>query len=328
MNFGIGAMGNAGKGFSSRQKMSRPELGHCLNSMMMLPGLVCSLATVALSTPVWDGVDEVGFVASGGTWYEFDDNKESANNGPGASSSDFPSSSPFDDVIGTWVQESGDKIEVNFRIPPTSYKLPYAGIGFHWMDPVEETPQTWTNICVEYALTGEIPMCLEIELDPAVDGGNAYCAKLYAQPTMSKTCFSLPKFSQEMGWGTKLPIAQAMQKSTGMRFRAFLKSPPTSEKTANLQIQSICTDCDGKSVAVPRFQAHDVKVIQAGRKISIRDLGGAPVTVELVSLQGKVIARAPLVSATEMDLSSVAQGLYVLRVVSDKINLTQRIAVQ
>ena len=191
---------------------------------------------------VWDGSDGSGAVQTGGYWYKYADNAESADAGPGASTSDFPDASMVTDVVGAWVMLMNGVIDVTFTINPTTYKYPYAGIGFNWTDPVAASPQTWSNICVTYSMSGGIPMRIELGNNPVLDGNNPFSIVLPAQTQLATTCFPVAKFSQESGWGTKTTVATAMANSLGIRFEALLRIPPTVARTVNLKITKIVTN--------------------------------------------------------------------------------------
>lgn len=171
-----------------------------------------------------------------GYWYKFDDHAETLDNGPGASTSTFPDTGLGS---GTLLQSLDEMIDVTFSINPTTYKYPYAGIGFNWTNPAVISAQNWSQICVMYTLSGDVPVQMELRNDPALDGGNPFRYTLPPQAQLTFTCFDVAKFSQESGWGTKLNIATAMENSLGIRFTALLKSPPAVVKTAHLIITEI-----------------------------------------------------------------------------------------
>jgi|GEM_PF-2429751 len=196
-------------------------------------------ASSSAATIVWKYTNGSGFVATGGYWFSFNDNSETVDLGPGASTSDVPTSN-LSDVIGPWAATNG--MNVNFSIGGSTYKYPYAGIGFNWKDPQDLSPQTWTNICVEYSLTGVVPMQIELLNDPTLDGYNWLKQVLPVQQTMGFKCFAASEFAQESGWGKTLTVADGMAQSLGMRIRARRTVATNPAETCHLIIHSIITN--------------------------------------------------------------------------------------
>jgi len=298
--------------------------------MMKTAVLVGAFASMAMAEAVWSGDAPSGAVNSGGYWFKYDDNAETKDGGPGASTSTFPAGSTESDVIGPWVTEKGGLIDVDFTINASTYKYPFAGIGFNWAadDPNIAVPQTFKNFCVEYSLGTEIGVNIEIKNDPSVDGNNAYAVKLKPQATMAKTCYAVATFAQETGWGTKIPLDTAMAKSQGMKFKAQIKSVQTKTTTVNLKIKSIETDAVAGAIASRSVIGEGLKLSQMGRSLSINGLGKATAAVELINMQGQVVAHDVLSAGKVMNLSRVSNGIYIVRAQSGKVNFSKRITLQ
>lgn len=188
-------------------------------------------------TKVWDFSDAVGQVVTGGYWYSFNDNAETADGGPGASKSNFPIKSLTSDNVGPWASTNG--MDVTFSINPTTYKYPYAGIGFSWKEPQDTSAQKWTSICIEYSLTGAVPVQMLLVVDPLIDGNNSRYLELPVQDAMGTHCFATSSFAQDAGWGMTITLAQTMANSLGIRFRVQLKTPPTTVQTCHLTIRKV-----------------------------------------------------------------------------------------
>lgn len=298
---------------------------------MKIAMLVAAMASLSQAAVIWDGVDGVGAVSSGGYWWSYNDNAETADGGPGASTSDFPAGSTETDVMGPWVVEKGGMIDVNFTINPTTYKYPFAGIGFNWLDPEAPAPQSWSAFCVTYSLSGTVPVTIEIKLDATLDGYNAPATKMAAQAAMAQTCFPVAGFAQESGWGTKVTTAAAQQASQGMKFKAQLKTPPAAAATANLKISKICDEasCSGTGIINNAVVNSGLKLSQVGRTISLGGLSKASTTVELINMQGQVMAREVLTAGNKsVNFSRQAEGSYVVRVQSGKLSLTKMIVLR
>jgi len=300
-----------------------------MNKMKLAAVLVAGMATMSSAEAIWAAADGSGAVQSGGYWFSYNDNKESADGGPGASTSNFPEGSMTEDVIGPWAQTAG-MFDITFTINPTTYKYPFAGVGFNFADPEAVTPQAWTSFCVEYALSGTVPVTIEIKLDPTLDGYNAPAVKMGAQAAPAVTCFPAAKFAQESGWGTKVTTADALLNASGIKFKAQLKTPPAAAATANLKIVSVCSDgtgCGGTPI-IASTKAQSAKLNQMGRNLSIAGLGKSVARVDLISLQGEIVASQALTAGKVMNLSNLSSGIYMVRVQGEKVNFSRRITLR
>jgi len=298
---------------------------------MTAAALVGAFAMSSFATDIWDGKDGSGAVQTGGYWFKYDDNKEAASpdNGPGASTSNFPEGSMEMDVVGPWFLEKGGMADVIFTINPTTYKYPFAGIGFNWSDPEDDGKDLTgqEGVCLEYELSGDVPMAVEIKVPATVDGNNAYKMALPKQ-SMGKKAFKFSSFKQESGWGTITTLANVMAKSTGMKFKASLSAPPASAKTSNLKLKSVgwYATC-GANAVLNTVNANSVKFSQLGRTLSFSGVQ-AGASVEVVNMQGQVVASQVLGSSKSVNLSKLSNGLYMVRVAGEKVNFSQRIVLQ
>lgn len=191
---------------------------------------------------VWLLSEGKGTVKTGGAWFSFNDNDETANGGPGNSTSNFPAPATEDEV-GTWFTNNNGA--VTLTIYPTTYSTPYTGIGFYWLPGKEiyslaDRPDA--GLCIEYSLIGGMntAVVLELGLSPAdADGGNHFAVYLPAQATAATRYFRLSNFEQKTGSGTILTLADALTMVNSIRFKAYLPNPPMMASTSTLKIKSI-----------------------------------------------------------------------------------------
>lgn len=296
----------------------------------------------AAEMTLWNGADGSGKVSTGGYWFKYDDNAAAATPdfGPGASTSDFPTGSTLKDVVGPWFLEKGGKVDVTFTINPTTYKYPFAGIGFNWVQPeASHDISAQTGICLDYSITGtDVPIQIEIKVpnDAAgkpLDGDNARALKLKTSAVLgTPTTILFSTFTQEDDaayYGTKLTVAEALKASSGLKFKAQLKTPPTAPKTVNLKIASVgwASEC-GISNSVITNAASGLKMAQSGRTLSFSGVASGSAKVEVINMQGQRVSSQVLGTKKSVSLSNLSNGMYMVRVMGESVDFSQRIVLQ
>ena len=140
---------------------------------------------------------------------------------------------------------------------------------------------------------------------------------------------------ESAGAGTAIgnqPITTAETKAVSMKIR--LKNGTATAEQADLEVQCLSTlgtaDCNGPIAAVLNENAAaSFKANLIGRSISFAGLGKASVSVEVIGLQGQVVASQTVSAASKvMDLSKLANGVYVVKASSKSINFSKMIALK
>jgi len=113
-----------------------------------------------------------------------------------------------------------------------------------------------------------------------------------------------------------------------MKFKASLSAPPASAKSSNLKLKSVGWEATcGASAVLNTVNANSVKFSQLGRTLSFSGVQ-AGASVEVVNMQGQVVASQVLGSSKSVNLSKLSNGLYMVRVAGEKVNFSQRIVLQ
>ena len=283
---------------------------------------VAFLAAGSLADQViWDGADSVGHVASGGYWWKFDDAVHS-----GKSKTNFPDPSKTVDSAGLFAARNGGMFDLTYSINPSSIGWSYAAIGFNWVDPEAEVPQTWTTICLEYSMDGDFPIRLEMKNDYSLTQDNDYSILLPMQPAMKKTCFPVKKFAQQSGGKGIQPFAACMAKSKGMKLNGVAYTTPSSDPLAtNFKLKSI-TVSNGIAGVEGALGAGKMRLSRRLRGLAVAGMETGGGTVELRDSHGRLLKRESLSSGGEMDVSGMSKGLYLVRVRSGGATLSEPLA--
>lgn len=309
-----------------------------MNKRNMLGTLVlaatCIFAQETVSeTFLWDGgTDTLGRVLTGssentaGYLFDFTDKREG-----GSSAITFPAEIKANDQGNFY----GPLVAAYYGVKATvtlgeGYDYPYAGIGFNvWNDSLKGVDITgWGGICLAYQSTIGFGIEVVPENEKEVTGEDNHKAIVAKSPSTTKANFPWSKFVQG-GWGTELPIDQALLHAASIRIR-FEGTVGTSGNFRICQIGSLnqCTGCtdpeppqgigDAGSI---NAAASSVKVQLAGRVLHIQ--GNSSAKVEVINLQGQIVKSATVSSA--MDLSSLDAGVYMVRIAGKSANFSQKI---
>ena len=295
------------------------------------------MAVAASAQSIWNGADALNYVESGGYWFSYDDQKEKDDDGPGASSTNFPPSDTTKDVVGPWISDNDGTINVTYTLGVTSYKYPFAGIGFNWTAPESKGMDLTSKggLCVEYTLSGAVPVDAEIKLPNnasgvSIDGNNAFKFRMKAQASMTKVPMAFSSFKQASGWGVAMTNADALAKSTGIKFKGSATGPLTAAKTGNLVIKSIGwqDECSGGGTPVLNtVAAGAAKFVQSGRTLSFSGVN-AGASIDVINMQGQLVSRQVMGATKSVSLSGLANGLYMVRVAGENVNFSQRVILQ
>jgi hypothetical protein len=283
---------------------------------IILASLVCFAP--ATETVIWDG-SLGGAVSSGGSWWWFGDHDST-------SSSNFPE---LNADIAPWVEANAGIMDVTYTLMHSANGYAYYGIGFNFVDPEVDTPQTWEQICVEYSLTGTARVAFQLKNFHHVTHDNDYEVLLAKKDSITKTCFTPANFKQpgpNRTDSTVFPIDSLLQVMRGIKFVANGSAPVGTNLVSNLKLKSIYT-IEGASSISPKGTPQSLRLTQKGNSISINGMGRGTVSIELVNLSGKVIAKNVFATEREWNISNIPRGIYMARFQNGTNTYTQRIAI-
>ncbi len=308
-----------------------------MNKKILVASAVLAAVGMSFGMDTWIGANSEYRVETGfddgsdtyGYWYDYNDNKETADDGPGTSTITWPvdkgnaySIEAMDPIIDACGGVCGS---VTLGGP---YKYPFVGVGFNLSggDQGGNDISSWGGICISYKSTGIAP-ALEIapESESTVTGYNNYKASLKIMA--SETVVDLPwsSFKQEAGWGTKVDQSVVLASAAAIKF----KIAGTAGKTTEFNIAQIgeLGKCSGSTAIKNVAAVSSMKASLAGRTLALSGVK-AGATVEVINLQGQVVLKSVLnASSASLNLASFDAGVYMVRV-AGAANFSQKIVLK
>jgi hypothetical protein len=238
-------------------------------------------------------------------------------------------------IVGGNLTATGIKIHLNAPAAANSSSPGMAGMGFDYnKDKSGQDISATGGYAIAY--TSTLPLQLELGWDEATYKYDTWYATLPAHATSSLVQLPWSVFKKD-GYTTgavigNQPITTAETKAVSMKIR--LKNGTATAEQADLEVQCLSTlgsaDCNGPTAAVlNENSAASFKANLIGRSISFAGLGKASVSVEVIGLQGQVVASQTVSAASKvMDLSKLANGVYVVKASSKSINFSKMIALK
>lgn len=267
-----------------------------------------------------------------GYWYDYNDNKETADNGPGTSSIAWPtakgnaySDEAFDPIIDECQGMCGS---ATLGGP---YSYPFVGVGFNISGGAQKGNDisSWGGICITYKSTGIAPK-LEIspENEKEVTGYNNYTASLKIAATPTPIDLPWTSFKQDKGWGTTVDQATVLASAAAVKFK-LSGSDGDATEFGIYQIGSLGA-CSGSvnppTPAAIKAQAAAVKTMLNGRTLSFAGISSA--TAEVINLQGQVVLKSAVSASSALNLASLDAGVYMVRVAGQGIASSQKIVLK
>ncbi len=307
-----------------------------MNKKILAASAVLAAVSMSFAMDTWIGANSEYRVETGfddgtdtyGYWYDYNDNKEAADNGPGTSTI-------------TWPTEKGNAYSANAMDPIIDmcggvcgtatmggpYLYPFVGVGFNLSGEAQggNDISSWGGICIGYKSTGIAP-ALEIapENEGTVTGYNNYKASLKIQASEAVVNLDWSSFKQEASWGTKVDQATVLASAAAIKFKIAAADGKTTEfNIATIGEYGKCSGAAIKSTAA----ASSVKASVAGRTLALSGVN-AGATVEVINLQGQVVLKSVLnASSASLNLASFDAGVYMVRV-AGKANFSQKIVLK
>ena len=307
-----------------------------MNKKILAASAVLAAVSMSFAMDTWVGANSEYRVETGfddgtdtyGYWYDYNDNKETADNGPGTSTITWPvakGNAYSDEAMDPIIDYCGGVCGTATMGGPYSY--PFVGIGFNLSGGAQggNDISSWGGICLGYKSTGIAPA---LEIAPAdegtVTGYNNYKASLKILASETVVDLAWTDFKQESGWGTKVDQATVLASTAAIKFKiAAADGKSTEFNVATIGEYGKCSGAAIKSVA----SASSVKASVAGRTLALSGVN-AGATVEVINLQGQVVLKSVLNSSSaSLNLASFDAGVYMVRV-AGKANFNQKIVLK
>lgn len=308
-----------------------------MNKKILVASAVLAAVGMSFGMETWNGANgeyrvETGFddgTDTYGYWYDYNDNKETKDDGPGTSTITWPvdkGNGYSDEAMDPIIDECGGVCGTATLGGP--YKYPFVGVGFNLSggDQGGNDISSWGGICISYKSTGIAPA---LELAPANEGDvtafNNYKASLKIAATETVVDLPWASFKQENGWGTKVDQATVLASAAAIKF----KLAGTAGKSTEFNIAQIgeLGKCTGGSAIKGASAVSAMKASLAGRTLALSGVKTGA-TVEIINLQGQVVLKSVVnASSASLNLASFDAGVYMVRV-AGQANFNQKIVLK
>ena len=307
-----------------------------MNKKILVASAVLAAVSMSFGMDTWVGANSEYRVETGfddgsdtyGYWYDYNDNKETADNGPGSSKIVWPvdkgngySDEAMDPIIDACKGVCGT---ATLGGP---YKYPFVGVGFNLSggDQGPNDISSWGGICIAFKSTGIDPA---LEIAPAdegtVTGYNNFKASLKIKASEAVVDLPWTSFKQESGWGNKVDQSVVLASAAAIKF----KIAGTAGKSTEFNIAKIGELGKCGTVAIKNAASiSSMKASLAGRTLALSGVK-AGATVEVINLQGQVVLKSVLnASSASLNLASFDAGVYMVRV-AGAANFSQKIVLK
>lgn len=307
-----------------------------MKNKILTAAAILAAASVA-SAFSWSGADGEYFVNTGldngtetaGYWYSYADDADG-----GLSSIEWPvalGNEYSEDALDPVIDNCGGVCGTFTLSAGTLTYKPFVGIGFNVAGTATATggaaepadASAWGGVCINY--TVDAAATLELGLGDDKDAAIGYDNPFVSLPksaSANSVCTPWSGFKQA-GWGKgKVTGDEAGASLASVKF----KIQAADGTTGSFNIISVSSTNDGpaiKSVAV----ASAVKASLAGRTLSFSGIKTVA-TAEVMNLQGQVMVKGSVSSATALDLSALDAGVYMVRVAGKTVDFSQKIIVK
>lgn len=308
-----------------------------MNKKILLASAVLVAASMSFGMDTWNGANSEYRVETGfddgtdtyGYWYDYNDNNEIKDDGPGTSTITWPTTKGnaySDEAMDPIIDACGGICGTATLGGP--YLYPFVGVGFNLSggDQKGNNISSWNGICISYKSTGIAPA---LEIAPAdestVTAYNNYKASLKIQASEGVVDLPWSSFKQEAGWGTKVDQATVLASAAAIKF----KIAGSDGKSTDFNITKIgeLNQCGTSSAIKNAGVVSSVKASLAGRTLALSGVK-AGATVEVINLQGQVVLKSVLNAASvSLNLASFDAGVYMVRV-AGATNFSQKIVLK
>lgn len=307
-----------------------------MNKKILAASAVLAAVSMSFGLDTWNGANSEYRVETGfddgtdtyGYWYDYNDNDQTTDNGPGTSTIVWPvekGNAYAEDAMDPIIDACGGLCGTATMGGP--YKYPFVGIGFNVTGETQSGADitSWGGICLGYKSTGIAP-ALEIapENEATVTEYNNYKASLKTQAAVAVVDLPWSSFKQEASWGVKVQQSEILASVAAIKF----KISGNDGKSTEFNITQIgeLGKCNGSAIQSVKG-ASSVKASLAGRTLALSGLK-AGATVEVINLQGQIVMKNVLNSSSaSLNLAGFDAGVYMVRV-AGQANFNQKIVLK
>lgn len=304
-------------------------------------------ATAAFGFVKWEGTTdrvntELGGVTTTDTygyWFSYDD-----SNDQGLSKVTWPvaTGNGYDEKSLQPIIEYCGGLCGHITLSGAALKYdPFVGLGFNVAGETSEADKTpaaadassWGGICIAYK--SDLAPVLELGLGDAFDQSLKYdnpVARMAKSVEGGAKEFAWDDFAQA-GWGANqgggsITGPEAAKQLVSIKFK--IQAADGLEGDFNIvQVGPFGSGCEYKVQNSIKgvHAASGVKAFVSGRTLSFSGIS-SDASVEVISLQGRVVKKGMVKGASSLDLSSIDAGVYMVRVSGKSVDYSNKIVLK
>jgi len=295
------------------------------------------------------------YTQTGGWWFGYDYGNEAGTNKGDvqdattskslvpAGSLNLTAEADGSPIGGEGYNISMKAIDVKFLLKGGTDEAPSgAGIGFNWRKKegtppdfggqVTENISSYNGICLTYTLgtAGEGKAFVELGWNEAANEYNTWVFALAPSATWKTIALTWNDFAKSWTQPSSPAIDIAKNQAEALKFKAQNKT--SSEVSfgfalAELGWNSTCTGgTGGQPNPIINKIVSGGKFSLVGRNLSLVNIGSASASVQVVNMQGAVVAKKTLTENKAMSLANLPAGVYFVR--SADLKISQKIVLK
>jgi len=318
------------------------------------PGAITCWADPANEPTAENGYDSPCYSKTGGWWFGYDYGTNAGDVKDATSGTSLVPEAALQLADDQGAPQGGSgfniakkAIDVTFSLLGGTDEDPSgAGFGFNWRNKdgndYEGADKTTENIsgkegvCVTYSMgeAGEGKAFLELGWNEAANGYNTWVFPFAASSDWKIVDLAWSEF-QKSWTGTNPAIDVATGQAEALKFKGQNKAAsPVSYGFSLCEVgwKGTCTGCSGSGGQEGGGSAIINKIISSGkfnlvgRNLSLVNIGSASATVQVINMQGAVVAKKTLTENKAMSLANLPAGIYFVR--SADLRISQKIVLK
>jgi len=217
-----------------------------------------------------------------------------------------------------------------------------AGIGFNWRKKegtppdfgglVTEDISSYNGICLTYTLgaAGEGKAFVELGWNESVNLYNTWTFPLEASSSWKTVALTWADFKKSWVQAGSPDIDVAKKQAEALKFKAQNKTSSEVDFGFALAELGWNSTCTGGGAGQPNPIINKIvsggKFSLVGRNLSLVNIGSASATVQVISMQGAVVAKKTLTENKTMSLANLPAGVYFVR--SADLKISQKVVLK
>lgn len=223
---------------------------------------------------------------------------------------------------GNLIEDTGLRVAISAANGSASTPA-IAGIAFDWLKDGTIDITDMGGIIVDYAWTGPLALQLELGWDEDKYGFDTWYTTLPASHNYTRLYLPWSEFKQD-GWDkNKHPLKTALENSKSINIR--VKNSTNDEIKGTFTLTDIEYIGETADISTRGNNQSLVQASVSGKTLTFSGIT-SETSFEMMNLQGQVVKMGH--ANASVDLSGVNPGVYLLHVLGNNLNMTQKILVK